>query len=77
MAGRKSYVAAHPNGTETETFLKGGKVPTYTLWMDLGNGWELSGSHSYGDLERAEKAAEQKARIHGGKFHAARVIPCQ
>ncbi|MGI5408206.1 hypothetical protein ACQEV9_15565 [Streptomyces chartreusis] len=77
MAKKNAYIVAHPNGETTERFEKGGKVPAYALWMDLGNGWELSGSYSYGDSERATKAAEQKARIHGGKFLAARVIPCQ
>lgn len=76
MAGRKSYIIAHPNGEDVETVVKGGKSPAYALWVDMGKGWELSGSYSYGDKERADKAAEAKARTHGWKFRATRVLPC-
>jgi hypothetical protein len=75
MAGRQAYIIAHPNGEDVERVVKGGKAPEFALWWDRGNGWELSGAYSYGDRARANRAAEQKSRTHGGKFKATRVLP--
>ena len=77
MAGRKSYIVAHPNNEDHITELKGGKVPTFATWRlrkDTGE-WEHMGWSFQASLEDAKKKALPDFRKYGETVTATRVLP--
>jgi hypothetical protein len=84
MAGQRAYVIAHPNGEDTVTALKGGKVPTFATWAYFteehphrtgGAGWVLLGWSFQATLADAQKKALPDFRKHGAQVTATRVLP--
>lgn len=74
MAGRKSFIVAHPNNIDTETVLKGGKAPEYATWALMNGEWERIG-WSYGDQAKAERTAKSAIGSLGWKYQVTRVLP--
>lgn len=83
MAGRTEYVVAHPNGEDTITEIKGGKVPTFATWAfytddapeSWGRGWQRLGWSFLPTLEEAQRKALPDFRKSGLKVTATRVLP--
>ncbi|HEX5705630.1 MAG TPA: hypothetical protein VFX97_20695 [Pyrinomonadaceae bacterium] len=77
MAGRSTYVVAHPDNEQTVTELKGGKVPTFATWAFYPdtNEWKRLGWSYLATLEDAKKKALPDFRKHGMKVTATRVLP--
>lgn len=74
MAGRKSFVVAHPDNENTETVLKGGKAPEYATWALMNGEWERIG-WSYGDKDKAERTAKSSIGSLGYTYTVTRVLP--
>ena len=74
MAGRKSFVVAHPDNENTETVLKGGKAPEFATWALINGEWERIG-WSYGDKEKAERSAKSSIGSLGYTYTVTRVLP--
>lgn len=74
MAGRKSYVAAHPNGTDTVALVKGGKTPTFATWVLKADEWTQVG-FSFGDRAKAERTAKSAIGSLGWQYTVTRVLP--
>jgi len=84
MAGRKNYIAAHPNGVDHVKIVKGGKVPTYATWAFYpenaphridGAGWVQLGYSYQTSLADAKKKALPDFRKNGMKVTATRILP--
>lgn len=84
MAGRRSFVVAHPDNENHVTELKGGKAPTFATWVLYteeaphpahGAGWLRMGWSYQTSLEDAQAKALPDFRKYGMKVTATRVLP--
>lgn len=74
MAGRKAYIIAHPNGTDSITVVKGGKAPAFATWQFKNGAWEHIG-YSYGTKDTAERSAKSSIGSRGYTWKVTRVLP--
>lgn len=85
MAGRSSYIIANPNNEDTETAIKGGKVPTFATWANYTEahphptkgacGWLRLGWSYQANQEDAAKKALPEFRKYGMQVAATKVLP--
>lgn len=78
MAGRSSYIVAHPNNEDHITELKSGKVPAWAVWCIKNGEWVFTGWTFKTDKMEALKAARNNRRPYGwteSQVTITRVLP--
>ena len=85
MAGRSSYIVANVEGTDSESVIKGGKVPTFATWVHYTEtqphpskgaiGWVRVGWSYQANQADAAKKALPEFKKYGMQVTATRVLP--